>query len=129
MGKSIAFIFAMSAMPYILLFSTILLSAILFSGCTSTTDSTDTTDSTGSVTNDQKSLCISLCEKYLANGTNLSNGPCLSNQIADDWVCDVAHSPREQVDNNPDNQCPAFRQGQAHHFIEVDPSCVFIQEQ
>lgn len=60
-------------------------------------------------------------------GENLNNGPCLSNEIYADWVCDVAHDPREQIDNIPENQCPVFREGKAHHFVEVDENCDFIR--
>ena len=60
-----------------------------------------------------------------------ANGPCLSDNNPDwnitDWVCDVAHSPRQPVDDLSENQCQAFRNGQAHHFVEVDPSCNFIR--
>ena len=43
-------------------------------------------------------------------------------------VCDVAHSPREAVDDLPENQCADFREGRAHHFVEVTPDCRFIRE-
>ncbi len=71
--------------------------------------------------------CISLCAKEKSNGVNLSNGPCLSNEIVSDWVCDVAHNPRQDIDNNPTNQCSAFGSG-AHHFVEVDENCGFIKK-
>jgi len=41
------------------------------------------------------SACISQCERQQ---TDLRAGPCLSEQIMPDWVCGVAHSPREAVD-------------------------------
>jgi len=55
-----------------------------------------------------------------AEGVDFSNGPCLSNQIISDWVADIAHQPRKTIDNRPENQCPAFREGKAHHFVELD---------
>jgi hypothetical protein len=61
---------------------------------------------------------------------DLSDGPCLTDggvEFYDDWVCDVAHSPREPVDNLPENQCQAFRNDEAHHFVEVSPQCEFIK--
>ena len=74
--------------------------------------------------------CIELCEAAKKT-TDLSNGPCLSDNNLDwgvkDWVCDVAHWPREDVDNKPENQCQEFRSGKAHHFIEVDTNCNFIR--
>lgn len=54
-------------------------------------------------------------------GEDLSAGPCLSNEVIPDWVADVAHSPRQDVDNLPANQCPAYGEGTAHHFVELDP--------
>ena len=71
--------------------------------------------------------CKAECQKAIEDGTDLSNGPCLSNSIADDWVCDVAHSPREYGDNQPENQCSAFRAGEANHFVELDENCGLIK--
>jgi hypothetical protein len=71
--------------------------------------------------------CISLCKSKLNEGMNLSNGPCLSNEIIANWVCDVAHSPRQKVDNLEENQCSAYRQGLANHFVEVDTNCNLIR--
>jgi len=77
-----------------------------------------------------KELCIKICEKS-RNVLDLSNGPCLSDNNPEwnieDWVCDVAHWPRESVDNRPENQCSAYRHGLAHHFVEVTPECEFIR--
>ena len=72
--------------------------------------------------------CISLCLTENASGTNLSNGPCLSNKIIADWVCDVAHNPRQDMDNDPANQCSGFGVGSAHHFVEVSLDCEFIKK-
>lgn len=55
-----------------------------------------------------------------AQGDNFSDGPCLSNNLIEDWVLDIAHNPRQDVDNEPANQCEAYRNGQAHHFVELD---------
>ena len=55
-----------------------------------------------------------------ANGVDMSNGPCLGT-VAPDWVADVAHDPRQAVDDDPANQCAAYRSGEAHHFVEFDP--------
>ena len=61
-----------------------------------------------------------------SQGLEMSNGPCLSNEIIPDWVADVAHDPREDIDDLPENQCPAYGIN-ASHFVEVDP--VSIQNQ
>ena len=83
-----------------------------------------------------KTACIKLCAINLelnldGFGLDLSDGPCLSEKTTgwniDDWVCDVAHSPRTAVDNLPENQCKDFREGRAHHFVEVGPDCEFIR--
>lgn len=55
-----------------------------------------------------------------AAGTDFSNGPCLSEEIMPDWCVDVAHNPRQAVDNFPDNQCQSYREGRVHHFVELD---------
>lgn len=47
--------------------------------------------------------------------TDLSKGPCLG-PIADGWVLDIAHLPREQIDDLPQNQCHDFQ-----HFVEMSP--------
>jgi len=72
--------------------------------------------------------CINECQKWKAEGKDLSEGPCLSDMIAEDWVCDVAHNPRIANDNLPKNQCSAYMALEAHHFVEVDPDCKFIRK-
>ena len=69
--------------------------------------------------------CISACKD---TNIDLSKGPCLLNPIPNtDWVCDVAHNPRQAIDNLPENQCSAYRSGKAHHFVEVDTQCKLIR--
>lgn len=99
-----------------------LLLIILISGC-------QTSQTTPKVTiKDQAILsCKALCQSKLTAGQNLNNGPCLSNEIAQDWVCDVAHNPRQPIDNLQENQCSSFREDKTHHFVEVDESCEVIQ--
>jgi len=53
-------------------------------------------------------------------GRDFSNGPCLSDHLIDDWVLDVVHNPRQPIDDIPANQCTAYRNGTAHHFVEMD---------
>src|SRR3989338_4298226 len=53
-------------------------------------------------------------------GTDFSSGPCISEDLIPGWVADVAHSPREPIDDLPGNQCAAFREGRADHFVELD---------
>ena len=63
-----------------------------------------------------------LFQQKKAAGMDFSNGPCLSEEIIQDWCVDVAHNPRQAADNLPENQCQSYRQGRVHHFIELDPN-------
>ncbi|MBI5871817.1 hypothetical protein HZB88_01910 [archaeon] len=72
----------------------------------------------------EESICITLCEQYIKDK---SNGPCLG--IATyNWVCDIAHNPRQEIDNLPENQCADYSEGRAEHFVEVDEECKFIRK-
>lgn len=53
-------------------------------------------------------------------GEDFSSGPCLSNALLPGWVLDLVHSPREKIDDSPENQCPAYLEGGAEHFVELD---------
>jgi hypothetical protein len=70
--------------------------------------------------------CVFTCKADLLDGRDLSAGPCLSNEIIPGWVCDVAHFPRLDIDNDPANQCPEYGVS-AGHFIEVDEACNIIR--
>jgi hypothetical protein len=60
---------------------------------------------------------------------DLSAGPCLSEGIPgqSDWVVDIAHDPRQAVDDRPANQCQSYRDGETHHFVELTPDGRLIQ--
>ncbi len=62
-------------------------------------------------------------EKERIAGTDFRRGPCIANPLPapSNWVADVAHDPRRPVDDDPANQCSAYREGQADHFVELDP--------
>jgi hypothetical protein len=70
-----------------------------------------------------------LFEQKKAQGMNMSQGPCLSNEIIKGWVVDVAHSPRQAIDDKPENQCQAYREGKAKHFVELDENGNVIKVQ
>lgn len=53
-------------------------------------------------------------------GMDFSNGPCLSDALMSDWVVDIAHNPRLEIDDLSGNQCPAYIEGRAQHFVELD---------
>jgi hypothetical protein len=40
---------------------------------------------------------------------------------------DIAHDPRQDVDDDPANQCQRYREGEASHFVELDPSGELIR--
>jgi hypothetical protein len=67
--------------------------------------------------------------KAQAAGVDLSAGPCIAEQLPglSDWAADVAHDPRQPVDDDPANQCEAYRSGRADHFVELDPSGAYIR--
>jgi hypothetical protein len=70
--------------------------------------------------------CYNICESSLEKWADLNFGPCLG-LVSPDWVCDVAHNPRIAVDDLPTNQCADYRNGVAHHFVEVDTNCNLIR--
>jgi hypothetical protein len=65
-------------------------------------------------------------ERAKAAGVDMSRGPCLG-VIKEGWVADVAHDPRQDVDDDPANQCPEYRSGEADHFVELDPAGEYIR--
>lgn len=70
--------------------------------------------------------CIEEC-KSRKDTEDFTKGPCLSNEIAPGWVCDIAHDPRQDIDNKPENQCSAYREGKAQHFVELNENCNIIK--
>lgn len=97
-----------------------LLVVIGVSGCVSTEVNQDLVRA--------QTACELLCKSALQQGQDLSDGPCLDEDLIEDWVCDIAHSPRQAVDDLPENQCPSFGV-ENRHFVELDENCVFIQAQ
>jgi hypothetical protein len=66
-----------------------------------------------------------------AKGADLERGPCIAERLPGlpDWVADVAHRPRQPVDDDPANQCSRYREQKAHHFVELDPRGKLIRAQ
>jgi hypothetical protein len=96
--------------------SFLLIAIVILSGCTDKSTSELAMDA-----------CVDLCRNAQIN---LTNGPCLSDRgpwNMSNWVCDVAHSPREAVDDMPENQCQAFENGTASFYVEVSPDCKLIR--
>ncbi len=74
---------------------------------------------------DERDLAIQKAQEIYkqlkAQGVDFSNGPCIAEELMPGWVADIAHNPRQAVDNLPENQCQNFRNGKAQHFVELDP--------
>lgn len=77
----------------------------------------------------QKKACVDLCSTISQRSETWYAGLCLAeggqNGMAENWVCDVAHNPRQDVDNLKENQCATY--GPGRHFVEVDTDCKFIR--
>jgi len=61
-------------------------------------------------------------EQARAQGIDFTNGPCIADPLESmpTWVVDIAHDPRQDVDDDPANQCASYRSGDADHFVELD---------
>lgn len=59
-------------------------------------------------------------EQQKNQGTDLSSGPCLAEELITDWSLDIVHNPRTSEDDNPANQCANYKSGKTHHFVELD---------
>ncbi len=66
-----------------------------------------------------------------SKGINFSNGPCIAEQLPKypDWSVDIAHNPRESVDNQPANQCQDYLSGKTHHLVELNANGLLIRAQ
>ncbi|MDD2823465.1 MAG: hypothetical protein PHQ59_05295 [Candidatus Daviesbacteria bacterium] len=65
------------------------------------------------------SAAISLYKEQ-SKGIDLENGSCLTNDLIPGWVADIVHNPRITADDLPKNQCQAYIEGRAKHFVELD---------
>jgi len=80
-----------------------------------------------SASDSEKDRAVAAAEKVFqqaqASGVDLSRGPCVSESLPglSGWVADIAHDPREDVDDEPENQCQRYRDGEADHFVELTP--------
>jgi len=106
------------------LLTVLILMLVFFSLCTQSTQTSQ------SVKEQAVFSCLKLCKDNPQN-LDYANGPCLSDNNTEwninDWVCDIAHSPRQPVDDIAENQCSEFREGKARHFVEVGPDCNLIK--
>mmetsp|Transcript_15555 Transcript_15555/g.44060 ORF Transcript_15555/g.44060 Transcript_15555/m.44060 type:complete len:173 (-) Transcript_15555:30-548(-) len=74
--------------------------------------------------------CSRLCHRAKArmSPAEWTAGPCLSGKLVlhaanlgERWGCDIAHCPREPIDNDRANQCGLPR------WVELDGSCTFLR--
>lgn len=62
----------------------------------------------------------SVFEQTRTEGVDLRDGPCLAEELLPNWSFDIAHSPREAVDEAETNQCQNYRSGKTKHVVEFD---------
>jgi len=85
------------------------------------------------VSHDERSRAIGAAQQAyqqaLTRGDDLEPGPCIAESLPDlaDWVADIAHDPRHDVDDDPENQCKRYRAGEASHFVELAPDGELIR--
>lgn len=101
-----------------------LLPLVLVMGCGGGSPSQDTRDRA-------VNEAMQAYQEAKETGTDFARGPCIAEQLPglEDWVVDVAHEPRQPVDDQPANQCQRFRDGDAHHFVELSPAGDLIRAQ
>lgn len=102
----------------------------LLTGCFSKQQIQNTVDMTtglGSIEKGQeaiKTLAVTQAQQVYQQlkslETDFSSGPCIAERLMDDWAADIAHNPRQAIDNLPANQCQSFNKGETHHFVELD---------
>ncbi|MFH1234046.1 MAG: hypothetical protein V1493_00325 [Candidatus Diapherotrites archaeon] len=104
--------------------------ALLFQGCSLKDYGGAATNTPAAAAEDAVKECKALCKEARENGADLEPGPCLSTKNpgwnVPGWVCDVAHSQREEADGLKENQCPEFGIT-VSRFVEVSPQCTLIR--
>jgi hypothetical protein len=98
----------------------------VLAGCGGSDDGTGPSEQASAINEAKRTYA-----KVEAQQKDLTAGPCLAEQLPGlpDWVVDIAHDPRQAVDDEPANQCARFRAGEAHHFVELDPIGELIRAQ
>ena len=68
-------------------------------------------------------------DNAVSRGDDLDEGPCIAEELPglSDWVVDVAHDPRDDVDDESEHQCQRYRDGEAAHFVELTPGGELIR--
>lgn len=105
-----------------------LLTLTLSTACISGDDNDDASD-------DERERAIAaameIYEEIEAGGQDLTNGPCIAEELEDvpGWSVDIAHDPRQEIDDDPANQCQHYREGHTTHFVELSPEGEVIRAQ
>ena len=99
---------------------TALLGCLLVAGAANATQEKDARD---------QAVKICRTQKAVVPPDQWNKGPCLSNstETLPDWVVDVAHVPRQAVDEQVTNQCSMYTDPKVKGFIEVDTECRVIR--
>jgi hypothetical protein len=107
-----------------------MLSFVFLQGCSLKDYGGAATNTPAASAEDAVKECKALCKEARAAGVDLEPGPCLSTKNRDwnvpGWVCDVAHSQREEADSRKENQCPEFGIT-VPRFVELTPQCTLIR--
>ena len=111
--------------------------AIALAGCGDDDGGDDTngtvTEATGPASEADRALAIEQAnaayDRAKSGGFDLESGPCIAETVQGlpDWVVDVAHDPRQPVDDDPANQCKRFNSGKASHVVELTPEGELIR--
>ncbi len=78
---------------------------------------------------DQKFAIARAKEFYsslLAQGEDLTSGPCLTDRLTQGWAADLVHSPRTTVDDEFKNRCPSDVAGTSK-VVELDLQGNFVR--
>ncbi len=62
----------------------------------------------------------------IAQGEDLSSGPCLSDRLTQGWAADLVHTPRTTVDDEFKNRCPSEVAGTSK-VVELDLQGNFVR--
>lgn len=79
---------------------------------------------------DNKSLALRqarpVVDDALTSSGDISDGPCLKEELIPNWSLDLVHHPREDADDELQNQCYNYITGKTRHLIEFDLRGNFI---
>lgn len=116
-------------LAFVVVFSLVALSSIFLSGCKEESDDSEESE-TFETWDEERQAAIDkakeVYEEKKADGMDFSDGPCIDDDLMDNWVADIAHIPRTGADDNPENQCPSYGDD-AMHFVELDENGELIK--